>query len=274
MGTEKRDRKKANRQAKLEQQLAAEAKAKRARSLRSFAILIAAVVVVLLLISLVGCSSDSDGAKAPSTTAKSSTAYGTGECPPEDGVDEPVLDFDAPFAQCIDEDTVYRATIETTEGTVVAELDPSAGAPIAVNNFVSLARNGYYDDVAMFRTEAQTGIIQTGSPHTQSGMDPGPGYTLRDEGVPWGVEDYGPGTLAMANRGPDTAGGQFFFLANEGGRYLGDPEEIGPSAGGYTVFGKVTEGLEVLEAIVALEVPGSGTPSKDVRIEKVTIEAV
>lgn len=287
MGTDKRDRQKANRQAKLEAERAAEAKARRKRSIRNFVILAVVVVLVLVVISLSGCSSDSDGAevdtKADPTeqgtedgtepadaTEQGADGYGTGECPPEDGVDEPVIDFDDAFAKCIDDATTYTATIETTEGTVVAELDPSAGAPITVNNFVSLARSGFFDDNAMFRTEAATGIIQTGSPHTQDNADPGPGYAIPDEGLPWDAADYGPGTLAMANSGPNTGGGQFFFLANEGGSYLGDPAAIGDSAGAYTVFGKVTEGLDVLQAIAALDT-GASTPSKDARIVKVTI---
>lgn len=288
MGTEKRDRQKANRHARLEAERAAEAKARRNRSIRNFVVLAVVVVLVLVVISLTGCSSDSDGAKvdtkgdqaaqdgeagsasAPDGAGAGADGYGTGECPPEGGVDEPVLDFDDAFGRCIDEGTTYTATIETTEGTVVAELDPSAGAPITVNNFVSLARSGFFDDNAMFRTEAQTGIIQTGSPHTQDNTDPGPGYSIPDEGLPWTSADYGPGTLAMANSGPDTGGGQFFFLASEGGSYLGDPAAIGESAGAYTVFGKVTEGLDVLQAIAALDT-GASTPSKDARILTVTI---
>lgn len=273
MGTDKRDRQKANKQAKLEAERAAEAKARRNRSIRNFAVLAAVVVLVLVVLSLTGCSSDSDGSEVDTKgdgTAQDQDAYGSGECPPEDGVDTPVLDFDDAFQQCIDDTKTYTATIETSEGTVVAELDPSAGAPITVNNFVSLARNGFFDGNAMFRTEAATGIIQTGSPHTQDNSDPGPGYSIPDEGLPWTSDDYGPGTLAMANSGPDSGGGQFFFLANEGGSYLGDPAQLGPSAGAYTVFGKVTEGLDVLVAISQLD-SGASTPSKPVGIETVTI---
>jgi peptidyl-prolyl cis-trans isomerase B (cyclophilin B) len=78
----------------------------------------------------------------------------------------------------------------------------------------------------------------------------------------------------MANSGqPNSGSAQFFFLANEGGRYLGDQAAIGASAGSYAVFGQVTEGLEVLEAIAALD-DGAGAPSKQVTIETVTIDGV
>ena len=73
---------------------------------------------------------------------------------------------------------------------------------------------------------------------------------------------------------PDSAGAQFFFLANEGGRYLGDPSTIGPSAGTYVVFGQATEGLDVLAKIASLESsPGSSTPATPVTVESVRISA-
>ena len=152
---------------------------------------------------------------------------------------------------------------------MVVELDTEA-TPITTNNFVNLARFGYFDGTDLFRTEAASGIIQGGSPHTQDNTDPGPGYSIPDEGLPFTSDDYEPGTIAMANAGPDTAGGQFFFLANEGGSYLGDPAQLGADAGSYAVFGQVTKGLDVLQEIAALD-DGSGVPSKQVTIEKVTI---
>lgn len=192
--------------------------------------------------------------------------------PPAEGVDEPKIDFDTGFAQCIDTAKTYTATVQTTEGTVIVELDTER-TPITTNNFVALARYGYYDGTEFFRTEAESGIIQGGSPHTQSNADPGPGpdFSVPDEGLPFSSDDYGPGTLAMARTAaPNSASGQFFLLANEGSRYLGDEASLGTDAGSYAVFGKVTEGLDVLEKIAALD-DGSSTPSKPVSIETVTI---
>jgi peptidyl-prolyl cis-trans isomerase B (cyclophilin B) len=291
MGSEKRERKKANRAAKRAAEQAAEARARRLRTIRNVVLFGAGIIVVAVLLSLAGCSSDDDEPNAagsttteqggpptdvdddgaPATTGDDGPpAYGSGECPPAEGVDEPVIDFDDAPALCIDPARTYTARFETTEGDFTVEL-AAAENPITVNNFVVLARYGYYDGTDLFRTEATTGIIQGGSPHTQSNTDPGPGYTIRDENLPFSSDDYGPGALAMARTAlPHSASGQFFLLANEGARYLGDPTQLGDAAGSYVVFGQTTEGLEVLEAIAALD-DGRRQPSRQVTVEKVTI---
>jgi cyclophilin family peptidyl-prolyl cis-trans isomerase len=286
MGTDKRDRQKANRAAKLEAERIAAAKAKRNQTIRGLVVLVVVVLIVAVIFGLAGCGSSAgsdakgagDQAATTTTAADGGTAsgakasYGTGECAPAEGVDEPVLTFDDAPKQCIDPDKTYTATIETSEGTVVVALDTET-TPITTNNFVNLARSKYFDDTELFRTEAATGIIQGGSPHTQDNSDQGPGYDIPDEGMPFGPEDYAPGVIAMANAGPGTAGSQFFFVSQEAGSYLGDPDQIGPSAGLYAVFGKATEGLDVLQKISDLEDPAApGTPRKPVTIESVTIE--
>ncbi|WP_421118286.1 peptidylprolyl isomerase [Aquihabitans daechungensis] len=236
----------------------------------------ACATVLALVLVLAGCGSSDGGGSGSQganedTATTAATGYGTGACAPAEGVDEPVLTFDDAPEQCIDPDKTYTATIETSEGTVVVELD-TATTPVTTNNFVNLARSGYFDDTALFRTEAATGIIQGGSPHTQDNADEGPGYSIPDEGMPFATEDYQPGVIAMANAGPGTAGSQFFFVSQEAGSYLGDPAKIGPSAGLYAVFGQTTEGLDVLQAISDLEDPANpGTPSKPVTIESVEI---
>jgi cyclophilin family peptidyl-prolyl cis-trans isomerase len=295
MGTDKRERKKANRAARIAAEQAAAARQRRLRTMRNLAITVVVVVLVMVLISVLSGCGTSGGGTASSSDATTASDTGTGSggdkasssdtttasdegsdtsttegCPPADGVDEPVIDFDEAPPTCIDPAKTYTATVVTTKGTVVVRLDTDR-TPITTNNFVVLARFGYYDDTSLFRTEAASGIIQGGSPHTQDNTDPGPGYTIPDEGLPFSSGDYGPGTLAMARTAaPDSAGGQFFFLANDGGRYLGDPAQLGSSAGSYAVFGKVTKGLDVLQEIAALD-DGSSAPSEDVRIEKVTI---
>ncbi|CAN5768464.1 hypothetical protein BH23ACT2_BH23ACT2_21120 [soil metagenome] len=294
MGTEKRERQKANREARRAAAVAAEARRRRIRFIRNAVILVVVLIVVGLVMA--GCGTDdgaADGIDAevgadPGTDpdasnqdpddasnegdndAEGAGGYGTGACPPADGADEATIDFDAPFEQCIDPAQTYTAEIETTEGTIAIELDTER-TPITTNNFVALARSGYYTDTDLFRTEAESGIIQGGSPHTQSNDDPGPGYTIADEGLPFTSDDYGPGTLAMARTAaPDSAGGQFFLIAGDGGRYLGDPSQLGDAAGTYAAFGEVTEGLDVLETIADLD-DGSGAPAQAVAVTSVTI---
>jgi len=150
--------------------------------------------------------------------------------------------------------------IETNMGSFTIELLP-AEAPLAVNNFVCLARAGFYDNTPIHRIVAGF-VIQGGDP-TGTGSG-GPGYRFNDEPVNL---DYEKGTVAMANAGPNTNGSQFFVvLENLTGRL---PKN-------YTLFGKVSEGMDVVDALgnVATKVGRSGeksTPIDPVTIEKVTV---
>jgi peptidyl-prolyl cis-trans isomerase B (cyclophilin B) len=276
MGTDKRERQKSNKAARLEAERAALARAKRRATIRNAVIVAVAVLAVLALTSVLsGCGSSDDDAgseDSTDTTAAEATDDDAEACATApDGVR--TIDFEEPPTAGIEQGDEVTATIETTEGTVVVALDTER-TPETADNFAALALNCYFDGTDLFRTEAASGIIQGGSPHTQDNTDQGPGYTIEDEGLPFTSADYAPGTIAMANTGqPNSGSAQFFFLANEGGSYLGDPAALGASAGSYAVFGQATEGLEVLEAIAALD-DGSGAPSKQVTIESVTIDGV
>ncbi|CAN5631959.1 hypothetical protein BH10ACT1_BH10ACT1_34520 [soil metagenome] len=277
MGTEKRERQKANRDARLAAEQAAAARQRRIRFIRNAVILTIVIIAVGFALSGCGSSDSSDGSAAAdqtSTTVAGATSdkatYGTGACPPAEGATKPVITFTAAPKQCIDPAKTYTAEVKTTEGSFSLQFDTER-TPVTTNNFVVLARYRYFDGTSFFRTEAQSGIIQGGSPHTQDNTDPGPGYMIPDEGLPFTAADYAPGTIAMARTAtPDSAGGQFFLLANEGGAYLGDPDSLGSSAGSYAVFGKVTEGADVLAKIAALD-DGASAPTKDVKIQTVTI---
>jgi peptidylprolyl isomerase len=129
----------------------------------------------------------------------------------------------------------YTATLVTNRGTVTIALLARA-APVAVNNFVFLARHHYYDNNLFFRV-IRGFMIQTGDP-TGTGMG-GPGYQFNDERVNL---PYNPGITAMANSGPNTNGSQFFIVAGPQGRSL-------PHS--YTIFGRVTGGMTVVDAIAA-----------------------
>ncbi len=134
----------------------------------------------------------------------------------------------------IDTDAVYEATIETDKGTIELELYPEH-APKTVNNFVFLAEEGFYDGVAFHRV-IDNFMIQGGDP-TGTGRG-GPGYTFEDEldGNPLTHER---GALSMANAGPNTNGSQFFIT------HAPQPHLDGR----HTVFGKVIDGLDVVDAI-------------------------
>ncbi|MBL8198038.1 MAG: peptidylprolyl isomerase [Chromatiales bacterium] len=134
----------------------------------------------------------------------------------------------------VETDRTYKAVIETKKGSIEIELFPEH-APKTVNNFVFLARDGFYDGVVFHRVIADF-MIQGGDP-TGSGRG-GPGYRFEDEfeGNPLRHER---GVLSMANAGPGTNGSQFFITH-------------GPQPhldGRHTVFGKVSKGLDVVDAI-------------------------
>lgn len=267
MGTEKRERQKAAKAARLESERKAAARQKRIRSVRNWLLLAIGIVVLLLVLgTMTGCSSED----ATATTADG-LSYGSGACPPAEGADRTIQFDDAPM-RCIDTDKTYTAEVRTTLGNVTLRLDTER-TPLTTNNFVVLARYGYFDGTDLFRTEADSGIIQGGAAATQSNRDPGPGYTIPDEGGPFTARDYSTGAIAMARTGaPDSASSQFFLLASDGARYLADPVQAGPGAGTYVAFGTTTEGADVLQRLSALDSgDGAGTPTKTPKIERITI---
>ncbi|MBA3380124.1 MAG: peptidylprolyl isomerase [Chloroflexia bacterium] len=161
----------------------------------------------------------------------------------------------------LDSENTYTATLETNHGSVDVEFFPK-DAPNTVNNFVSLARAGYYDGTPFHRI-IKGFMVQGGDP-TGSGMG-GPGYKFADESV---SKDYEPGTLAMANSGPNTNGSQFFIC---------HADLKGKLPKNYTIFGKVTSGMEVVDAIANVKVASSasGEPSAPVDpvvLQKVTVD--
>jgi peptidyl-prolyl cis-trans isomerase B (cyclophilin B) len=146
----------------------------------------------------------------------------------------PAKQYDAPPSLEIATDRSYKVSIETGRGTIELELFPQH-APKTVNNFVFLAQDGFYDGVTFHRVISNF-MVQGGDP-TGSGRG-GPGYRFEDEfnGNPLRHER---GVISMANSGPGTNGSQFFITH-------------GPQPhldGKHTVFGKVTKGLDVVDAI-------------------------
>jgi cyclophilin family peptidyl-prolyl cis-trans isomerase len=162
--------------------------------------------------------------------------------------------YASPPAMAIDGSHRYTATIETTAGTMTAELLP-AEAPLTVNNFVFLARDGFYDGV-IFHRVIPGFMIQGGDP-TGTGRG-GPGYRFADEPVRL---PYARGTLAMANAGPNTNGSQFFIMHRDYG--------LPPN---YTIFGRLRAGAEVVDAIASSPRNAQDRPDQPVEIQHVTIE--
>jgi cyclophilin family peptidyl-prolyl cis-trans isomerase len=153
----------------------------------------------------------------------------------------------------IDPARTYSATIDTSAGQMTAELF-AAEAPKTVNNFVFLARDGFYDGV-IFHRVIRGFMIQGGDP-TGTGSG-GPGYRFDDEPV---TRRYSRGILAMANAGRNTNGSQFFVMHADYG--------LPPN---YTIFGRLTAGEDVLDKIATAQTGAQDRPVAPVTINKVTI---
>lgn len=283
MGTEKRQRKKSNREMGRQMQARAEQRRKSTRR----GITIGAIVVVLIgLFFLIAFLTKDDSTstddfaastEAPAESVPSSDApgdstapagsdapaatefeYGSGECAPNDGSTTQVREFaDAPQL-CIDPAKTYTALVVTNKGEFTITLDP-AKAPGAVNSFVNLARFKYFDGTECHRAIPNF-VVQCGDP-TATGSG-GPGYEFADE-LPSDGE-YEIGSIAMANSGPNTNGSQFFVITGSDGAGL--PPK-------YSLFGKVTEGLDVVAVLDSLGNPAdNGVPPKEkIEITSITI---
>jgi peptidyl-prolyl cis-trans isomerase B (cyclophilin B) len=150
---------------------------------------------------------------------------------------------------------VSSATLHTNHGPIAIELYDGE-APKTVENFRKLAGEGFYDGVIFHRVIPDF-MIQGGDP-TGTGTG-GPGYTFEDE---FNDHSVVRGALAMANAGPNTNGSQFFIVTAEACPWLD---------GKHTVFGQVTEGMDVVDAISALETDARDRPNEDVVIERVDL---
>ncbi|MYA73172.1 MAG: hypothetical protein F4Y27_00610 [Acidimicrobiaceae bacterium] len=298
MSTEKRARQKFNRARRVAAAQAAEAKARTRRRMIRLGAGAAVIVVVFVGIAwLVNGGDDTGDSFDPVSTATStepvepepesdSTTSTTQSveisepsdpnCPAPDKSSPRTLDFSGPQPMCINPAHNYTAVFDTSEGEIVIDLD-TENTPNTTNNFVTLARWGYYDGTTLFRTDPSIDIIQGGSPHTNSAGDPGPGYTIPDEptfsnegGVLTGPYRYVPGQLVMArSAGPDSSGAQFFFTT-------GNNTSLLDSQGTYIVFGQTDQaGLGVMQDIIGLHQPDDsglgGSPSRTVTVNSVTI---
>lgn len=210
------------------------------------------VMMPALVLSLGACSDANQSANPAEVSSGAVCDY------PQDSID-PVKPVDPPNGADVEDQGTTEATLHLTAGDITITLDRAA-APCAVNSFLSLAQQGWYDGTNCHRlTDYGLFILQCGDP-TGSGSG-GPGYVFPDELT--GDEQYLSGTVAMANRGPDTNGSQFFLVW--------DDSPLDPD---YTVFGQMDgAGLEVLRGIAAQGIDaGDGmSPLAEAKIEGVTL---
>ena len=230
-------------------------------NLRSLAVLGATVVVVLA-----GCGQSAPGAQpatgawAPASGSAAGATGATKLCDyPVSG--DPVRPVDPPSGENVPATGTVSATI-TIDGSPITVTMDRAKAPCTVNNFESLAKQGFYDDTRCHRMLDSGGfVLQCGDP-SGSGSG-GPGYSFADELT--GSETYTAGTVAMANAGPDTNGSQFFLVWED--------SQLPPS---YTVFGTIDAPSRDVVAQIAGEGQdgsygdGTGKPNNPAKITAVT----
>ena len=273
MGTEKRERQRANKALKEQQVAKAAAKSK---SMRLGIIVVGAIVAVIVIALAANAFVGDDDDAAPAddafafedgeqldavdepevATDEPPVIESSLECPPVEGTDTRTVSFAEQPPYCLEDGVTYTAEVVTNKGELTMALD-QAQAPITVNNFVFLARNKYYDGITCHRIIPGF-VIQCGDPDgTGAG---GPGYQFADELPAEG--DYQLGSLAMANSGPDTNGSQFFIITGDQGQGL-------PPL--YSLFGEVSAGFD--ETVKPIEAAGTeaGTPTESIVIESVTI---
>ncbi len=156
----------------------------------------------------------------------------------------------------IDPNVVYNAKVTTSKGAFTIELKQGE-TPKTVNNFVYLASKGFYKDT-IFHRVIKGFMIQGGDP-TGTGMG-GPGYKFEDEKF---SGSYAPGTVAMANSGPNTNGSQFFIMHGE--------QDLPPN---YTIFGHVSEGMDVIDMIASANVTYGNSGEQSTPVDPVKIMSI
>jgi cyclophilin family peptidyl-prolyl cis-trans isomerase len=273
VATEKRQRQKAGRQARL----AAEQKVQKRKTNTRRIILVIIVAAVVFGISYLIFGTGSGKNKTATSTTKANSSTTTTKPAPAGGSGDKTPSAITTSADCpanfsatlnkpsyssyppmtVDATKTYTATITTDIGPFTVQLDPKT-APKAVNSFVFLANQHFFDCITFHRV-VPSFVDQTGDPTgTSSG---GPGYQFADELPKTASPQYPLGSLAMANSGANTNGSQFFVVAGAQG------EGLAPS---YPLFGKVTSGMSVVEKINAAGSAG-GTPTTLHRMVSVTV---
>ncbi|MFP5333925.1 MAG: peptidylprolyl isomerase [Actinomycetes bacterium] len=276
MSPSQREREYARRRYEKWQERQASKQARRRRRRNTGLVVTSALAVVAVLAAVfwlaqVGDGTEPTDAAATDAPSDAATDDAAGENPcPEPTVTPPAepVQLDAAPDPAAAEGRTWTATLATSCGDVTVELDGQA-APQAVASFVQLAREGYFAGSPCHRlTTEGIFVLQCGDP-TGTGTG-GPGYTFGPvENAPEG-DVYPAGTLAMARVGGDAESqGSQFFLVYEDSTIPSD------AAGGYTVFGRITAGLDVVQQVADGGVAGGGgdgQPARAVSIEQVTVQ--
>jgi cyclophilin family peptidyl-prolyl cis-trans isomerase len=265
---------------RAEQLAAREAERRKQQRLRSIVIGVLGALVVLAVIgSMLSLGGDDDDDTTDDFAATTTTTgpvdsnpttipdepvegatftYGTTLCAPDAKPATVPTSFPDSFQNCLSADTTYKAVVGTSEGAFTIDLLPER-APGTVNNFIQLAKSGWFDGNSVHRIVPGF-VNQTGD---RVGNPPGtgdPGYAIADE-LPASVSEYTPGAIAMANSGPDTNGSQWFMCIDC---------SVLPTAG-YSLFGFVSDGMEVVQAINDLGTGDGAPPEREVTIVAVEI---
>jgi cyclophilin family peptidyl-prolyl cis-trans isomerase len=218
------------------------------------------ILALVLLIILLNRSSSVDNSQNPNASEEQvdkvddETKEASNSMPVQQNTTNKKT-YSQPFEMQLKDGVDYVATLTTSMGLIQIDLFEK-DAPKTVNNFVSLARDGFYDGL-IFHRVIEDFMIQGGDPLGMGFGDPG--YKFEDE---FNSQKLVKGSLAMANSGPNTNGSQFFIVTAPETPWLD---------GKHTNFGIVTQGIEIVEAISKVEKDSSDKPLTPVTIEKVEI---
>ncbi len=252
---------------RLERQIQRRQQASAARKRRNLVTAAAfSVLLVLAAVFLVVTQLDDDDpaptAAEPTASASGTPAAAKGDCTYTKSPEAATKDAGVPPNGKVPTTGTTTVSVVTTQGPMTFTLD-RAKAPCTVNSFLYLAEKKYFDDTPCHRvtTGAQFGVLQCGDPGgTGAG---GPGYSFGDELDPNGK--YTKGVLAMANSGANTNGSQFFIVYKD--------TQLPVEGGGYSIFGRVTKGLDLVTKVAAAGVDQAAAPkpAQPVDIQTVSI---
>lgn len=221
------------------------------------------LLLVFSLSALTACGSEDDSGSSGATIAvptqnPADADVDSGCWKATDRVAGSQKQWKQPPAMVLDGDIRYTATLTTNKGAFEVEFYPD-DAPETVNNFICLAKAGYYNNTPFHRIIDRF-MIQGGDPTGTGGG--GPGYRFDDEPI---KRNYELGTLAMANAGPNTNGSQFFVVVGEDGRQLKKD---------YTIFGQVISGMDVVNQIAQTPTGVNDRGEKSVPLEPIVLQTV